>query len=142
MKKAEPSLSDEKVKSARKSILEHKVQKANRWKRRALVHVFVFILSFIIAMGVAVLDILLFVRPDAPLTQLITVLMYAIAFVGSFAGLRMFVLHLLLHEYPNAEDDPGITHHLSKSIAYGFVALVIALVFVSLIVNFAEATVF
>lgn len=142
MQKAEVPLSNIKVNSARDIIIAQKKLKEKRWKRRAVLHVIIFALSFILSLGVAVLAILLFVRSDAPLTQLLAFIMFAFTFVITFAGQRIFILHYFLVEYPNKDEDPGISHHVSKSIAYGFVALVLAFVIMSLIIKVAERGIF
>jgi len=118
---------------ARTRMLKKKVQ------RRILVHLFVFLISFIFTSGVALLGVLLWVRPDTPLSLVVTGLFSGGVFVACFASLRMFVLHHFLNEYPNREEDPGTFHHVSKSIAYGFVALVLAVVLVGLFINIASA---
>lgn len=127
------------VDSARQEIDEKKKELSRRWKRRAKVHMGIFISSFIFSVGVFTLGTLLWVEPDDFLTLVVVAVSSSFVFVASFAWSRMLILHTFFNDYTNKEEDPGIMHHLSKSIAYGFVALVLALVFSGLIVNIASA---
>lgn len=127
------------VESARRDVEARKKKERYRWKHRAKVHVFIFAVSFIFSIGIFTLGILLWVKPGDLLPLLLTGLFSSTVFVGSFAWLRMFILHRLFDEYPNKEEDPGMSHHLTKSIAYGFVALVFALVLAGLVINVAQA---
>jgi hypothetical protein len=139
MQETDVPVHEKKVDSIREDLDKIKKEKSKRWKRRALVHIFAFFISFIVATGVLMLGTLLFVKPDAPLTQLFMAGLFSLTFIASFTALRMFVMHVLINEYPNEDDDPGVSHHLVKSISYGIVALVFAIVVVGLIVNIASA---
>ncbi len=127
------------IDSTRHELNEKKKESSRRWKRRAKVHTFIFLSSFIFSVGVFTLGTLLWVEPDDLFSMVIVSVLSSIVFVVSFAWSRMLILHTLFNDYSNKEEDPGMTHHLTKSIAYGFVALVLALVFASLIVNIASA---
>lgn len=127
------------IDSAHREIEEKKKELSRRWKRRAKVHVGIFVSSFVFSVGVFTLGTLLWVEPDDFLTLVIVAVLSSVVFVVSFAWSRMLILHTFFNDYVNKEEDPGMMHHLSKSIAYGFVALVLALVFSGLIVNIASA---
>lgn len=114
------------------------LRKKKELKKRIWVHVFVFIISFIFTIGFSVLSILLWVKPDAYASIVIVGIVSALVFVTSFAWLRVFILHKM-DDNNKSEDDPGMEHHISKSIAYAFVALVLAVVIVGFIVNVASA---
>ncbi len=105
--------------------------------RRTMVHTGIFVASFVSTTGVAVLAVLLWVRPDSLVSLVLVGVLAAVVFVSCFATLRMVVLHRLLDEYPDREEDPGVSHHLAKSVAYALVALVIAAVLAGLIVRSA-----
>ncbi len=130
---------EERIRAVRNSLNERKIANKERWKKRALIHTGVFAISFVFALGVTVLGILFIVRPDVPLTQLFISFVFGAVFVATFAALRMLVLHHFLDDSFEREDDPGVTHHITKSIAYGFVALVFAVLLVGLIINVASA---
>lgn len=141
MREEKESVHEVRIDLARTHLTGHQAKQATRWKRRVVVHVVVFALSFIFTCGVALLGVLLWVKPDSLFSLVITGVCAGIVFVVSFAALRMFVLHSLLHEYPNREDDPGFAHHVSKSIAYAFVALVLAVVCAGIFINLASASI-
>ena len=130
------------VDSARREVVGRKVKEKPRWQRRLLVHVSIFIVSFIFTAGLLVLGVLLWVRPDTLLPLLVVGLLSSAVFVISFAGLRMVILHGLFDEYPNKEEDPGFTHHVSKSIVYGFIALVVAIMIAGMLITIASAQIF
>ncbi len=110
-----------------------------RFLRRAGVHVLVFVGAFLVTSGFALLNILLWVRQDQLVGIIALGAMAALLFVAMFAGLRMLILHKLLDEYPNKEEDPGPARHWGKSIAYGFLALVVATILTGLLLNAAAA---
>lgn len=107
--------------------------------QRTLVHLGLFVVSFVFTAGVALLGILLWVRPDTLLPLVLVGLFCAAIFVAVFASLRMLLVHRLMDRYPNKEDDPGTNYHVGKSVAYGFVALAVALLLVGLLMNVASA---
>jgi len=127
------------VDEARREISGRKTGKQPHWRHRTAVHVGIFIVSFIFTAGFLVLGVLLWVRPDTLLPILAVGILSSAVFVASFASLRMVILHGLFDEYPNKEEDPGLAHHVSKSIVYGFIALAVAVVATGLFVNFASA---
>jgi len=129
------------INEKRDDDMERKKAVRRRLIRRVWVHIGVFLLSFVFTAGVAVLSILLWVRADdALLPFILTGVLSAGVFVIAFIALRLFVLHHLLYDYPNKEEDPGFRYHLTKSIAYGFVALVVAVILTGLIINIASAS--
>lgn len=111
-----------------------------RFVRRAWVHSAVFILAYLLTAGIGLLGVLLWVRPDDLLALVLVFILGSVVFVASFAGMRMLVLHRIFDEYPNKEEDPGIHHHVGKSIAYAFLALVLAIVLTGLLVHLASAS--
>lgn len=139
MRDTEAPVYEQRVLGARDSLSALTDKRHARVKRRTFVHALTFIASFIFTTGVAVLCILLWVRPDSLVSLIVTGILSACVFVATFAGLRMHILHSVLDEYPNKEEDPGREHHWGKSIAYGLVALVLALVLAGLLINAASA---
>ncbi len=123
---------------AKAFIDDNLLRKKKEFKKRVWVHVFIFIISFIFTIGFSVLSILLWVKPDAYLSMVIVGIVSSVVFVASFAWLRVFILHKMTETNKN-DEDPGMEHHVSKSIAYAFVALVLAVVIVGFIVNVASA---
>ena len=128
------------VDSARREVAGRKVHP--RWQHRMQVHVGIFVVSFIFTAGFLVLGVLLWVRPDTLLPILAVGLLSSAVFVISFASLRMMILHGLFDEYPNKEEDPGLAHHVSKSIVYGFIALVVAIILAGMLIKIASAQMF
>lgn len=118
---------------------ERRIDQRARMVRRMVTHIGVFFVSFIFTTGVAVLSILLWVRPDELFALVLSGLFSSLVFVATFSALRLLVLHRLLDEYPDKEDDPGFSHHTIKSVVYAIIALIIALLVVGLIVNLATA---
>jgi hypothetical protein len=141
MRKENENFHEARIDLARTNLTGHQIKKTGMWKRRVIVHIVVFVLSFIFTSGVALLGVLLWVRPDSLISLVFTGVFAGIVFLASFASTRMFVLHNLLHEYPNREEDPGFAHHVTKSIAYAFVALVLAVVIAGVFVNLASASI-
>jgi hypothetical protein len=130
------------IEAARGEIDATKQLERERFIRRAKVHAVAFVLAFVFTAGVALLGIVLWVRPDALVALVLVSLFSGLVFVACFAGVRILILHKLTNDYANRDDDPGMHHHLAKSIAYGFVALVLALLIAGLIVNVASADFF
>jgi len=142
MKKDDVEVHDARIDSIREELNKQKGEEKKRWKKRAIVNLFVFVISFILATGILVIGTLIFVRPDNPMSQIFMVGLFSVSFISAFAWLRIFILHTILNDYPTKEEDPGMNHHLPKSIAYGFVGLVIAVVLIGFIVNVASADFF
>lgn len=141
MRNEEEKTHELRVESAR---FEHEARKKGlvlMKKRRVKIHIGIFTISFLFSLGVFTLGTLLLIEPDDLVMLVFVAIISSVAFVAMFSWLRMFILHTILNEYPNKEEDPGTMHHLSKSIAYGFVALVLALVLVGILVNVALADV-
>lgn len=82
---------------------------------------------------------LVWIRPESYRVLVLTSVLCGVMFVSLFASLRMYVLHRMLNEYPDREEDPGSEYHWSKSIVYGFVALVVALLLAGFLVSIASA---
>lgn len=133
---------DTRVDSAREEIEKHKTKKIAQWKKRARIHLGIFSVSFIFTLGVFTLGILMWVKPDELFALVMVSLFSAVVFVLCFAWLRVFILHKVLKEHENKEDDPGIEHHVAKSITYAFVALVFAIMLGGLIIKIAQAHVY
>lgn len=127
------------VRVAQQRMSEQGRDARKRFVRRAWVHGIAFALSYLLTAGVGLLGVLLWVRPDDLLALVLVFILGSVVFVGSFAGMRMLVLHRIFDEYPNKEEDPGMHHHVGKSVAYAFLALVLAIVLTGLLVHLASA---
>jgi hypothetical protein len=123
----------------RQQEAERSREARKRFVRRAWVHGIAFVLSYLLTAGSALLGILLWVQPDDLLALVLVFILGSAVFVGAFAGIRLLVLHRIFEEYPNKEEDPGIHHHVGKSIAYAFLALVLAIVLTGFLVHLASA---
>ena len=108
-------------------------------KRRAWWHAVTFLISFIFTTGFLALSVLLWVRPENLLALVLVGIVTSLVFVGTFAAVRMIILHKLAPGARDMQDDPGMGHHVSKSVAYGFIALVAAIVLAGLLINVATA---
>lgn len=139
MREKEESVHEVRVDDVRKEIVRRNA-KNNKATRRILVHIGVFIHSFIFTVGFLVLSVLLWVRPDTFFQIVLVCVFSSILFVTSFVILRMIILHTFLDEYPDKEEDPGVTHHIPKSIVYGFVALVFAILLTGVLIKIASAS--
>jgi len=106
---------------------------------RTLLHSVVFVVSFIFASGVVSLSVLMFVRNSENLFGLVTAgLVAAASFVVMFAWIRTLVLGQKKERFTTPEEDHP-EHHAVKSVVYGFVALVAAVLLAGLIMNTAAA---
>jgi hypothetical protein len=103
-----------------------------------MLHAVTFVLAFIFTTGALVLSVLLWVRPGQPLSLVLTGLGAGVVFVACFAVVRFVSLRHLFPD-PAAAQLGEPVHHWSKSIAYGFVALVFALLLAGLLINVATA---
>lgn len=124
---------------ARRDILDtHKRARRRAIHTRSVMHVAVFALAFIFTTGTAVLGVLLWVRPDSFASLVFVGVFSSAVFVVSFAVLRLVSL---VHLFPDthARETGEEEHHLAKSIAYGFVALVFAVLLAGLLINVATA---
>ncbi len=139
MRKEEVSIHTEKVEHIHRTVQEHKLLEKSRFKKRLFVHVGIFILSFIFTSGLELLGIILWVKPDSLLSLVFVSVFSATVFVVSFTVLRVVILHHFFNEYLNADEDPGMFHHVSKSIAYALVALVVAVILTGFFVKLASA---
>lgn len=120
--------------------LQERENARKRAIRRLFVHLGAFVAAYVFTAGVALLGVLLWVRPDTLLPLVELGLLAAVVFVVVFSALRVVVLHhIFSDEYPNSEEDPGLEHHVAKSVAYGFVALALALLITGLLINLASA---
>jgi len=108
-------------------------------QRTALLYAVLFIVSFIFTTGFLVLTVLLWVSPDNMLGLVLVALLSGAVFVATFASLRMLVFYHLLQEHLQDEDDPGLGHHVAKSVTYGILAFVAAVVLAGLLMNVADA---
>jgi len=127
------------IREARNAVDARKLEERVRWMRRAKVHVLAFLMAFVFTVGISVLGVLLWVRPESLISLVFVGIFSSLVFVAAFAAVRMLILHRIIDDYPNKEDDPGMQHHFVKSVAYGFVALVVAIVLAGLIINIASA---
>jgi hypothetical protein len=127
--------------SLQRATMGDRSQRRHRVLReRSALHVFVFVLSFIFSAGVATLSILTFVRDSENLLGIVvTGLLSATAFVVLFAWIRTMILEHKKESLTTPEED-DTEHHRTKSVAYGFVALVFAILLAGLIMNTASAS--
>jgi hypothetical protein len=137
MRTAEPV--DDRVSSARTELERARVAAREKFKRRLVIYALTFVVAFVFTSGVSLLGLILWVQPDDLLSIVLNGLFAALVFVATFAWIRMHVLHTLLREHEHDEEDPGMHHHWCKSIAYGLVALVLALALVSVLVTVVQA---
>ncbi len=121
------------------TVRERTRVRSQELKRRTWWHVVIFILSFIFTTGFLALSILMWVQPGNLLALVVVGIITSVVFVATFATVRMIVLHKLAPGVRDEQDDPGMGHHISKSIAYGLVALVLAIVLAGLLINVATA---
>jgi phosphoglycerol transferase MdoB-like AlkP superfamily enzyme len=123
----------------RRDVLNtHKNLGRHSFRTRSLIHAVVFMLAFIFTAGVLALSVLLWVRPDRLFPLVIVGVGTGIVFVVSFAALRFISLAHLFPDTSAAQSGEP-THHWSKSIAYGLVALVAAVLLAGLLINVATA---
>jgi hypothetical protein len=101
---------------------------------RTVVHLGSFIVSYIFCAGFVFLSVLVIGAPT-PVVLVVLGLTTSGLFVSTFAWLRMLIVHRLSLTHLETEDDPGFSHHFAKSITYGFVALVFALLLSALFVG-------
>lgn len=111
-----------------------------RGVRRLWVHIGAFVAAYVYTAGVALIGILLWVRPDTLLPLVELGILAAVVFVIAFSTIRVVVLHHVFRGEYEAEEDPGMEHHVAKSVAYGFVALALAVLVTGLLVNLASAS--
>ena len=126
------------VADRRETVTTNTLYKRRTLRFRSVLHIAVFFFAFIFTTGVLVLSVLLWVRPDKPASLVFVGLFAGIVFVLSFAALRFLSLaHLFpdTHAQETGEED----HHIAKSVAYGFVALVFALLLAGILINIASA---
>ena len=109
-------------------------------RERTKLHAAIFLLSFVFATGVATLGILVFVRTSENLLRLVlTGIASAGCFVGMFAWLRFFILSHPRWAHMHSQEDEE-EPHTTKSVAYGFVALAVALLLAGVIMKTASAS--
>jgi len=139
MREEKKSLHEERINLAHESLRGHKKIAANRWKWKVLWHILIFTLSFIFTSGFALLCILLWVKPDSFTALVFSGILSGFVFIVCFAYLRILVLYHFLNEYPNKEEDPGFTYHISKSVSYAIVALILAVICAGIFAQLASA---
>lgn len=127
------------VESARDEVRAREGVARKALLQRSLVHFAVFFFAYVFTAGLALVAILLWVRPDALLALVLVGLACSSVFVVVFASARVLMLHHVLNLYPNKEEDPGMHYHIGKSVAYGFLALIVAVLLTGLLVNIASA---
>lgn len=129
---------DVRIEDRRALLDEHHRAGQRSLRMRSVLHVAIFGIAFIFTTGALVLSILLWVRPDRLLLFLVVGLAAGFIFVTSFAALRFLSL---VHLFPDAHarETGEEEHHLTKSIAYGFVALIFAVLLAGLLINRATA---
>ncbi len=124
---------------AHAEVLRSQVRKEqSRILRRFVVHGVVFVVSFVFTTGAATLGILLWVDPQNIGALVAVGVIGSLIFVATFASVRLVVLHGLLNDY-EPDEDPGVEHHVGKSIAYALLALVLAMLLTGLIIQTASA---
>jgi small-conductance mechanosensitive channel len=141
MRKEVASPHEERVVASRADFEVRKKENAQKWKTVTMVHIAVFVVSFVFTAGLLMLGVLLWVRPDELLSLVLVGLLSSVIFVVLFASLRMYILE---HVFPHVRDDVDASdmsesHVLAKSISYGIVALVFAFVIAMLLVQVASA---
>lgn len=143
MRKEEVSYHEVRINSSRSDLDARKKENAKKWKTVTLVHLGVFVFSFVFTAGVLVLAILLWVRPDELLPLVLAGAFSALVFVVLFAGLRFFVLEHVVTHLDDTRDYSGATkaHDIAKSVSYGIVALVLAFVIAMLLIKIASANI-
>lgn len=140
MRNASPPLSD----APPTTTLPTRIQEADavqkRFMRRVWVHAGAFVAAIVSAAGIFLIGTLLAVHSSEDIAPVVFIsILAAGVFVATFTLVRMVVLHLLTDDYPDKEEDPGIHHHLAKSITYGFVALALALLCIGLMLKRVSA---
>jgi hypothetical protein len=108
-------------------------------QRTALLYALLFVVSFIFTTGFMVLTVLLWVAPDNMLGLVLAGLLSGAVFVASFATLRMLVFYHVLGDHKHEDEEHSMGHHVAKSVTYGFLALVAAVVVAGLLMNMADA---
>ena len=108
--------------------------------RRAVWHGVIFLITFIFTTGVLALGVLLWVRPEALFALVVVGLLTSLVFVATFATLRIIILQRL---YPGPafleEEGRSAGYHIGTGVAYGTIALVVALFLAGLLINIATA---
>jgi len=130
--------SDARVELSREKLCGHATQRKELLRKRTFAHIGIFLCSFIFTTGFLVLSVLLWVRPDALEALVLTGILSAGVFVSVFSVLRVLMVRYVYPEYTQ-EEDPGMQHHVGKSVTYGFLALVIAGLLLGILVNVASA---
>lgn len=128
------------VSSTYSTVEERKRSRRRVFNARSKLHTFAFLISFVFATGITTLGILFFVRSSENILRLVlTGVFSGASFVSVFAWLRYVILsHPRIGRAYMDEDENE--PHVSKSIAYGFVALVVALLLAGLIMKTASAS--
>ncbi|MBP9760426.1 MAG: hypothetical protein KBD24_03640 [Candidatus Pacebacteria bacterium] len=137
-----PVVSEEDMSIAtyRMQVQAREMHAQRRLTRRVLVHLGAFVLAYIFTAGTVLVGVLLWVRPDTLLLLVMLGILASGVFIACFAGVRMLVLHHIFDEYPDKEEDPGMTHHLGKSVAYAFLALIVAVLLTGFLINLSSAS--
>jgi len=123
----------------------HAVQaKRKQEEQRAYVHrmwwhAAIFLVSFVFTVGFTVLSVLLWVQPEDLFALVVLGIVTSLVFVVTFAGVRIVVFHKLVPGPLDHEEDVGWSFHIGKSIAYGLVALVVAILIAGLLIRAAAA---
>jgi hypothetical protein len=107
-------------------------------RQRSIIHLVVFVLAFIFTTGAVVLGSLVWVHPDELASIVFTGLFAGVVFVGSFAVLRFLtIVHIAPDRYAlhTGEEE----HHVAKSVAYGLIALVFAMLLAGFLINTVTA---
>lgn len=129
------------VEDTRRALVSKEHRKYRELRLRTFVNIGSFFAAFVFTVGLLVLAILLWVRPDTLLPLVLIGVCSAFVFVAVFALVRFVTLHHVL-SLERPEDDESISHHFMKSVSYGFVALVLALLLGGILIQFASATTF
>ena len=130
----------ERISTQRVVLVERSRKRRAVFIERTLLHLAVFVVSFIFASGVIALSVLTFVRDSENLVGLVLAgLLAAASFVALFAWTRTMALEHKKERFTAPEEDHP-EHHTVKSVVYGFVALVGAILLAGLIMNTAAAS--
>lgn len=139
MREAADSSATVHLEGAHESLRVREDQAKREFKRRAWWHSVSFVVAFVFTTGFLALSVLLWVRPENLFALVVVGVVTSAVFVASFATVRMVILHKLAPGVRDEEEDPGMGHHVGKSVAYGFIALVGAIVLAGLLINVATA---
>ena len=140
MREEEVPMHVERVDEHRKTTDEREARQKRILLERSLLHTVAFLLGFVVAAGVGTLSVLIIVRSPENLAGLVlTGLMASGAFVVTFSFIRVAVLSYASTHFTAPLETEPVTGHWGKSVTYGFLGLVVAILLAGLIINTALA---